>query len=292
MLRRLAVLACLAALPALGSAQNITITESNDTDGYVNTAECNNSPVDQLAFAWAVTVPATSYDLYVSDQAGCPANGSTVNGVATNAHTANVAVGILQTSYNNGNTAAALLNSAQIQCLSTSTALFVCVFANGTTANAIATGSVKLDLTSAPAPVLTSVSPGDGSLQVTWRLGTGTGDGGTAGSADRFTINYAPSATPTSIKQLTITGGGLSGRITGLTNGVEYTVTVTALTIGGNASEPSTALTGTPHVVNDFWRQYQLEGGRETGGCATGAAGLTALLALTPLLLRRKRRRS
>jgi Synergist-CTERM protein sorting domain-containing protein len=291
MLRRLAVLACFTAAPALATAQTVIVTESNDTDSIINAGECANSPVDQLAFAWTASAAATAYDLYASDTANCPPK-QTVNGVTSTANTASFASNVVQTSWNNGDTASKLLSLANIQCVSSSSTLFVCVFPVGTNTTPVASASIRLDLASAPAPVLNSVSPGDGSLQASWQLGTGSADGGTTGSADRFNINVAPTANPTNVQRKTITGGGLSGRVTGLTNGVEYTVTVTALTLGGNESAPSNALTGTPHVVEDFWRLYQLDGGRDQGGCATGAAGLTALVALAPLLLRRKRRRS
>jgi Synergist-CTERM protein sorting domain-containing protein len=293
MLRRLAALACLAAAPALASGQTIIITESNDNDRIIGAGECRNSPVDQLAFAWTPSTPAAAYDLYASDTANCPAPGQTVNGVTNTAHTQSFATNIAQTSLNNGKTASDLLSLANIQCTSSSGALFICVFPTGNNTTPVATASITLDLASAPAPVLNSVSVGDSSLQANWQLGSGSADGGTTGSADRFNIYYAPTSNPANEQHTTITGGGLSGRVTGLTNGVEYTITVTALTIGGNESARSNPLTGTPHLVNDFWRLYRdVDAGREQGGCATGAAGLTALVALIPLALRRKRRRS
>ena len=154
MLRRLAVLACLAAAPGIASAQTIIVTESNDTDGIINSGECANSPVDQLAFAWTPSTPAAAYDLYASDTANCPAPGQTVNGVTNNAHTQSFATNVQRTAWNNGDTATKLLNLATISCSSTSAALFICVFATGTNTLPIATASVRLDLASAPAPVL------------------------------------------------------------------------------------------------------------------------------------------
>jgi hypothetical protein len=291
-MRRLILLACLACAPALASAQTVVVTESNDQDKIINIAECSNSPADRLAFVWSVAA-AAPYDLYVSDQANCPAPGSTVNGVTTNAHTATVNTNIQQASYNQGDTASTLLSSVGIQCLGASATLFVCVFTSGTNTNPIATGSVPLDLVSPAAPVLVSVSGGDGSLTAVWTLGTGSADAGTTGSANNFTVTATPADGSPGQRSTTFTGAGTtSGRVTGLINGVLYNVTVTALTIGSNPSPPSNELPGTPVVVNDFWRLYQNAGGREQGGCGTGAAGLAALLALAPLLWRKRRSRS
>jgi Synergist-CTERM protein sorting domain-containing protein len=292
MLRRLAVLASLAAAPALAAAQTVIVTESNDTDAIINAGECVNNPVDQLAFAWTPSVQSTSYDLYASDTANCPAEGTTTNGVTNNAHTRSFATGINRTSLNQGDTASKLLNLAQIQCNSSSSALFICVFPNNNNTTPVATASVTLDLAFAPAPVLNPVSPGDSSLQVSWQLGAGTADGGQSGSADRFDVYYAPTSDLASEKRGgTATNGRRDFRLGNLTNGVEYRVRVKALTIGGNQSDFSNEQIGTPHVVDDFWRLYQNAGGQERGGCATGAAGLTALVALTPLILRRRKRR-
>lgn len=292
MMRRLTVLAWLACVPALAHAQTITVTESNDTDSIINSAECRNSPVDTLAFAWMSGTGALSYDLYVSNQAGCPPPGTVVNGVTTNAQTHPVHTGIINQSYNGGETASSLLNAVGIQCSSATTTLFVCVFANGTTTNALATGSLQLDLVSPAAPNALSVSSGDGSLNVTWEPGTGSADAGNSGSAYTYRVYYAPAADPANTRYKTFTGASTSaGRVTGLDNGTDYIVYVTALTIGGNESSPSNQLTGTPVPVQDFWRLYKNSGGQESGGCATGAAGLAALAALTPLAFRRRRSR-
>lgn len=293
MTRRLILLACLACAPALASAQTITVSESNDRDGIINSGECTNSPVDQLSFQWSVTSGATAFDLYVSDQASCPANGSTVNGVATNAHTGAVATNITQSSWNGGDTAATILSKAQIPCSSSSSALFVCVFQAGTQTSPLATASVQLDLVAPAAPANVSVSPGDSSLNVSWQLGSGSADAGASGSANSFRVYYVPADGSSGERYSTFTGGATtSGRVTGLTNGVTYNVTVTALTIGSNESARSSPpVPGTPVVINDFWRLYKNEGGQEQGGCATGAAGLAALAALAPLAWRRRRSR-
>ena len=62
MTRRLAVLACLAAVPAVASAQNITVTESTDRDSIINIAECQNQPPDMLAFVWTPSTTAAAFN--------------------------------------------------------------------------------------------------------------------------------------------------------------------------------------------------------------------------------------
>src|SRR6266568_1493140 len=252
MLRRLAVLAFLSAAPALASAQTITIAESNDQDQTINIAECNNTAQDTISFQWTVatTTVTTSFDLFVSNTSGCPTASSTSN-------------------------------------------IFFCVFApgtQGTATAALATGSLKVDLLGPPAPTITSITPGDGALNVTWLNGAGSADAGTTGAATNYNIFAVPLDSSASEKLfLKVTGGKMNGRIEGLINDKEYSVTVTALTVGGNESPRSDPATGTPVIILDFWRLYQQANGREQGGCATGAAGLTALLALAPLLWRRRR---
>jgi len=297
MLRRLAVLAFLSAAPALASAQTITIAESNDQDQTINIAECNNTAQDTISFQWTVatTTITTTYDLFVSNTSGCPTASSTSN---SNAVTNPIATGINGTattgSFSGGQTAGQLLQNIGIpSCTSATTAMFFCVFApgaQGTTAAALATGSLKVDLLGPPAPTITSITPGDGALNVTWLNGAGSADAGTTGAATNYNIFAVPLDGSASEKLfLKVTGGKMNGRIEGLINDKEYSVTVTALTVGGNESPRSEPATGTPVIILDFWRLYQQANGREQGGCATGAAGLTALLALAPLLWRRRR---
>ena len=166
------------------------------------------------------------------------------------------------------------------------------MFAPGTQGSAtpaLATGSVTVDLLTPPAPTITSVTSGDSALNVNWTNGAGAADAGVAGAATNYNLFAVPTDGSAPETKLNITGGQTSGRIERLTNGKEYRVQVTALTTSGNESPRSDPATGTPVEILDFWRLYQQDGGREQGGCATGAAGLTALLALTPLLWRRRR---
>jgi hypothetical protein len=81
-------------------------------------------------------------------------------------------------------------------------------------------------------------------------------------------------------------------RIGGLTNKVEYTVSVYAEDAVKNRSEISDSVKETPVQTDGFIERYQLMNGGETGGCAVSAGGsLLSLIGLLPLLARRSRRR-
>jgi hypothetical protein len=298
MAQRLATFAALAALllaPSLVGAQTITVTESNDQDNSINIAECTAAVSDQLSFSWTTTASGT-FDLFASDTAGCPIPTANAN---TNVKTITIASSLTTTSLTNFITVPNLLTRLAFTCPGTGTQVSFCLFAagtntGGTTATAAATGSIGLDLEAPPAPNVNEPTPGDSALNVSWSLGSGSVDGG-SGAATRFIVycDVSPATSPIAKKCKDVSGQGTtSTRIDGLTNGTAYDVEVTALTVGGNESAHSTKVTGTPELINDFWRLYKQDGGREQGGCAAGAGGLVALLALVPLAWRWRRRRS
>jgi hypothetical protein len=291
MAQRLAVLACLLIAPSLAAAQTITISESADQEipPIFNQAECTNQTVDTIALSWTLTT-AQAVDLYVSNTASCPQPSNNTN---SNAHTASFATNLTTTIFNGGKTAADLINLAQISCQSSGSSLFICAFPTGTNTTPVATATIQLDLSTPPAPVANNATPGDAALTVSWSQGQGTAGANQTGTPNSFNIYYAVSGSDlTTAPHISVTGGSTtSGRITGLTNGTAYDVQVTALTIGSNESPRSNTVHGTPIPVDDFWRLYKSDGGRETGGCATGGAGMLALLAV-PLALRASRRRS
>lgn len=80
------------------------------------------------------------------------------------------------------------------------------------------------------------------------------------------------------------------GRITGLTNGVSYSVIAYAEDEAQNRSAASAAVTGTPIDSEGFFGTYQRMGGSEQGGCSTAGGGMAASLALLVLgaLMRRR----
>jgi len=173
--------------------------------------------------------------------------------------------------------------------------LFVCVQAKtpatvvgGT--DTITTGSAQITVDSVPPPTPTDTKAEslDGGLRVTWSMPSDVGN------TARFKV-FAKPATGDE-KQTTIDGAtSRTTDITGLTNGTEYTVTVSSVdnfgssTRGtlGNESPRSVPAAGTPQPVEDFYQRYRRLGGTETGGCAGAPAGLAALAGLALLLRRR-----
>lgn len=298
MAKRLALLVTLLAVPSLGSAQ-LVITESNDTDKLINHAECANDVADGLSFSWTfpafVATAGGQYTLTASDTINCtpPSNNQTIQTSTIGTVDATSANGVFPASGTVG--VAQIIRNLAMSCDGSKNAVYFCVtLSTAATGTAAVTATLQLDLQKPPAPNLISVSPGDSSLHVTAQQGQGgVADGGASGSTDSFTITAVNHANPNETHttgRITASGNDLSGTIGGLTNNVPYDVTMTALSPGGNPSGPSNSLSGTPIPVDDFWRIYRDDKGRETGGCAAGAAGMLALLAV-PLALRAWRRK-
>ncbi len=87
-----------------------------------------------------------------------------------------------------------------------------------------------------------------------------------------------------------------SGKLTGLTNGVDYDVAVAAFDQFGNAGQISNVVCSTPKPINDFWKIYNQDGG--SGFCAVeviGSRGSPVFIAGTGIiaivLLRRRRKK-
>ena len=291
MKRRLALLALVAA-PVLARAQSLSFVESNDQDQVISIKECNGTVVDNITLNWTISsTSAATYDLWISDQADCPPASTT-----STAHVTELASGVSASgSFPTSGTLPiqTMLNDVSIaNCDPAATNLYVCMFSAGTTTSPVATLNVPLDFATPPAPVQNPLTPGDSALNVSWQAGNGTVDGGT-GAVNSWKIYYGLSGTSPLPSSFTVTNASAtSARITGLTNGVAYDVQVSALTVSANESPLSNVETGTPEPVDDFWRLYKSDGGSEQGGCAAGAGGLMALLALLPVALRLRRRRS
>jgi len=294
------LLAILLVAPSIALAQTttvsgvVTVAENADQDKVINVAECLNQTQDNLQVSWTFNAGAAGpFTVLASDQSACPQS-STTGGTIT---ATTVTMGPSGTN-NFADTQTVATRIASVfgaNCPSTATTLFVCVIDTAT--NSIITGSILLDLAAPPAPVANTPTPGDGALNVSWSQGSGSVDGGT-GAANGFRVYCDERANVPDDAALTRKCADVSGqgttdtRIEGLRNGTEYAVEVTAVTQGGNESPHSTPrVFGTPVEIDDFWRLYR-ETGREQGGCAAGAGGLVALLALAPLAWRWRRRRS
>ena len=85
--------------------------------------------------------------------------------------------------------------------------------------------------------------------------------------------------------------------LTGLKNGKIYHVVVTTIDGSGNVGPVSTMVCAIPAPVNDFWKTYQVDGGRARGCALEGGPntqagsvlGLGVFAAIAALLRRRKR---
>lgn len=288
MARRIAAIALLlaarAALAQLTPSTGLTVTETNDQDQRISIAECDGTRSDNLIFNWTYTgwSFAGTYRLTLSDQSGCPSSAHTqvydnLDGSAS--------TGAYPTSGQPAVVVSQLLANLGISCSGAATALYVCVDflpgsgSGGAIVPGAVTGTLALDLTRPPAPVVGVPTPGDTNLNVSWSAGSGS---------SYYDVVATSQANPADQHRTTVTGT-TSARIGGLTNGVAYDVVVYAFSAGGNQSDVSNTVTGTPVQVEDFWRLYRAAGGREAG-CATGGAGAVSLLVLVPLALRRRRR--
>jgi Synergist-CTERM protein sorting domain-containing protein len=278
MLRAVLLLLALVA-PSLAVAQ-ITVSETSDSfdDQIINIAECEGGVFSNFRFTWQITSAGlTSGDLRVSDQSGCPQR-TTENAANTSA------IGTFSsvTGTTDAQSAPTLAPKVGVTCgdgqLRT---VYFCAVARvtGGGSETSISGTFQIDGTIPEIPVITKLDPGDGALEVAWDP---------AANADRYFVSATPVGQPQGFRREV---SALDHRITGLTNGVQYEVRVTGVSIGGNESPVQTAPpTATPVPVNDFWRLYRGSGGQDEGGCTTGAgAGALALLALVPLVLRRKR---
>jgi hypothetical protein len=130
-------------------------------------------------------------------------------------------------------------------------------------------------------------------------IDSGTTSGGTAGLST-IPVSYVVNANGST----GTTVSGLSSStftISGLKNGVTYTVAVAAVDGFGNVGLASINACDFPAPVNDFWKIYRQDGGQAGGGfCALEAVGapvgsslaFAGLAATAVTLIRRRRSRS
>jgi hypothetical protein len=95
----------------------------------------------------------------------------------------------------------------------------------------------------------------------------------------------------TNLQQTSVDVTNASGGAT-LQNNQTYDLYVRSVDAFGNASVPSGPGSGTPFLVEDFYRHYRAEGGSDSGGggCSTGDMGFLAGIAAIMAVLLRKRR--
>jgi hypothetical protein len=181
-----------------------------------------------------------------------------------------------------------VVRAAGFTCDTTDHTIYVCVefLPTGTaTVQGSATSTIMYSVTPPAAPTLNSVMTADGALQVSWSPGSG-------GASPAYYVIVATDPSGAQRFSGHIIAPTTSARISGLTNGVTYKVTVFAYSASDTPSvNASNEIDGTPAVTLGFWDVYKAEGGKDQGGCASGPAGLGALL-LTAAGLARLRRRS
>lgn len=295
----LALLAPTASLAAT-AAGSVVVTDTNAPTNQVNLDECTGAKGDSLSLSWTVSptvTPVSGWKFHVmaSSVDGCPdsdAKRFTVADVALDS-----TLSLSGTYPPTGTTLDASVTISQVGIICQGTPnLFFCVQlqdASGAavTNNPTAKGSIAVDAVVPPAPSGVTVSAGDGALTVGWTAGSGSvSDGGTSsGSSASYMAQATSVSDPNDVHQQTTTSNTV--RITGLTNNQSYGVVVYAYSAAGNESQPSAPVLGTPLPVNDFWKDYQARGGKETGGCAAGGAGALALLSVAALAGRRRSRR-
>jgi hypothetical protein len=137
-----------------------------------------------------------------------------------------------------------------------------------------------------------------GSTGSTGSTGTSTSTGTTNTTATTGT-NGTTSTSGTACIAATITqtlAAGVTSAVvpvdnTLLTNGTVYQVQVQAVSAEGVTSLCSNVLEGTPEPISDFWRQYRLDGGHDTGCSQSGMGAVSFGLLLGGALLIKQRRR-
>ncbi len=301
MLRRAALLVCLAA--PFGTAAQTAGDMTFYIDGGVTTAigqsACSTTPA--LSMQWNIQFASgtTAIPTDATYKITASSSATTTDCTASNAFVVNDSIPAISstqsypTSSDPTLSPDALVSGVQLSCSQTTDAtIYVCVrlycpssATTCTPGNVIgsATGTLALQLQAPAAPTGISVTSGDSRLYVSWTASAGTPEATSYRAVATSTVDTSFSRSCTTSQT--------SCTITGLENGVTYSVVVYATSSGGNegpASDP--AVMGTPEPVKDFWAVYHDAGGREQGGCGMGGAGALAFLGAAAALLLRRRR--
>jgi len=156
---------------------------------------------------------------------------------------------------------------------------------------------VRVDLSGPVAPTLQTVTAGGGNLHVTWKHADDSAVSGSYVYWSDLPIDATAVALGGSKVKKSDLITAKTYQITGLTNGKEYRVAVTAVDANDNESGFSTEGKGTPIETVDLWQYYKAANGTEEGGFAVCSAtrggrigGWAALLALVVALLAARRR--
>lgn len=286
----------LAAVASLAQAQtaSLTIDLQGEEELRVSAADCGTS----VPMNWAAVGGGGACEdlkIWVTSSSSCgdaPAAGDKTFDVARTAlaagsGTVNLSLADLVFSPSDGGTGCGATGYEE--------SFFVCGrFTYGTIVNPCGSSPPAVKVTGPPeliydalapgAPTLSAVVPNDGALAV--RV--------TAPSDAVSVLLFAkeesqPDSAFTEVATLAATAG--QGRITGLTNGVSYSVIAYAEDSVENRSPASAVLTGTPIDSEGFYGTYQRMGGVDEGGCSAaggGAAASLVVLVFGALMRRRK----
>ena len=317
MRRALLLVIVLAAPPLLARAQSqplgsVTFQNGRTFPMYINATECAGGTVTaawNAAPSGSYTAPPTTgyYVVYGSNQQ--PRN---VNGVVTcwtpndvTAQNPGLAAGQVLTTQNSG---APLATSATIgtqtfiaaagkSCSDNGVLIYICVQGFDSTNGAIfgyASAGVTIDTNIPPPPTITGITPGNEALNVSWDAGAVTSTYPGDSYSYQLTAEMVGTTTAATDPNTHVSSmfTATSARFGGLVNTVTYAVTAKTYSKAGNPSIASDPMNGTPQFVNDFWDTYKNDfGGRDSGGCAGGAAGPLALAVLAGALALSRRAR-
>ncbi len=299
-------LAALLLVPSLAAAQTAGVLTADPTE--VGRATCGTETV---GLTWTSSTAAASGNTWrVAVQANTDACPTTTNSApvstASNVVVANQLVVSGATNAAVTLSAGAIETAGSVTCVTSGSAadvvknLCVWLIANpgtGETSTPVAAGTFTFQFARPPPPVLNGVRPANSALIVDFSRGADVGQDNAVPEQYRVYV-YGPTAaaactaTPVPVDPTCLVASpfvpGSGSRVGGLQNDTQYTVEVTAVSSGGNESDPSSPGYGTPLPFESFWNTYEAAGGREQGGCG-GGAGALSLLALLPLALRRRR---
>ncbi|MFN8022767.1 MAG: fibronectin type III domain-containing protein [Acidimicrobiales bacterium] len=118
-----------------------------------------------------------------------------------------------------------------------------------------------------PAPTSVAAAAGDTSARVTWTPGSSTGAPATTG----YTVTATASGQPT--RTCTAGGAATTCTVTGLVNGVNYTISVTATNVAGTSPAGTTTVTPRPTAMSVSGVTLWLDASDPDGdGAAEGSA--------------------
>ena len=312
------------------SSGSFPITLGNDVYANLSAVDCKNNATVQIPFTWIETwVSGQIAEYFLSNDTSCtPPTGAPITvanttNVATNVavetlnplpqpsdgrttdsdSTTNLTVGGIW-AYESDITASGSSTTAQLtykpgggDCSAVvDSTVYLCIGlqqpATGTTTAASYTFAYfpfTLDSEQPASPGAPTVASLDSGLAVSWTTVT---------NAVSYVVHVQDEAGNEQGKSpVTVTGGGVSTQVYGLTNGVQYNVFLNALDNAGsdppstaNVSANSPTVQGIPLLSLSYFQELTSDGAKEKGGCSSTGGSVPALLLALGLLWRRRRR--